>query len=124
MSKSLEVRVPFLDTAFAEALFKYGDESVRRGEKALLKQSVSDLVPQDVLERKKSGFVFPFSYWLDDELADVVDRALKPDRLQNASLNPTAARYVREQFREGEVHWKRLWGVVVLSLWVDRHIPE
>lgn len=124
MTHSLEVRVPFLDSALTEYLATATSESKHRGEKELLKDAVRSVVPLRVVEREKSGFAFPFADWLADELSGVIDRALTDDHLRRASIDPDAADMIERGFRAGEIHWSRLWALVVLSLWVDRHLSD
>jgi asparagine synthase (glutamine-hydrolysing) len=68
MMVSLEVRTPFLDNdvvAFAHRLphqYKY-----RHGQtKYLLKKALEDVVPKDIIYRKKKGFGVPLAQWLKD----------------------------------------------------------
>lgn len=122
MAHSLEVRVPFLDSALAEYVMATNPTSKQRDEKNLLKDAVGDVVPLEIIERRKSGFTFPFADWLRDDFGPVVDRALDDDILRRASVDPNAATAVEERFYEGDIHWSRLWALVVLSLWVERHL--
>lgn len=124
MTHSLEVRVPFLDTPLAEQVIQTPADRKRSGDKGMLKRSVSDVLPTTVLEREKSGFTFPFAEWLDDDLEPIVKRALAPERLAQTPVDPTVARTVRRQFERDEIHWSRLWAIVVLSLWVDEHVAS
>lgn len=126
MSHSLEVRVPFLDSELVEYVCRSPSNAKRRGKgtKPLLRRAVSDVVPSTVLQRDKTGFTFPFAEWLENELEPVVERAFQEDVLAQTPLDVDAARGLREAFRRGEVHWSRLWAVVVLSLWVDEHLKD
>lgn len=122
MAHSLEVRVPFLDTALAEYVLGSTPVSKRGGEKSLLKAAVGDVVPLDVLEREKTGFEFPFAEWLRSDLAGLVDDALAGDSFEDVPVSGQAARSVNEAFRAGNVHWSRPWALVVLALWVEEHL--
>lgn len=122
MAHSLEVRVPFLDTVLAEYLMESSTESKQGGEKQLLKDAVDDSVPLEIIEREKTGFTFPFADWLAGDLGDVVVRAFNTDRLAQTPLDSTVCEEIRRAFDRGEVHWSRLWALVVLSLWIDEHI--
>lgn len=124
MAHSLEVRVPLLDTALAEHVTGTPTEEKRIGEKQLLEDAVRERLPADVVEREKSGFTFPFEAWLADELETVVDRALTRDRFDHLPLDHAAVESVRQRFDRGDVHWSRLWALVVLSLWFEEHIAD
>lgn len=124
MAHSLEVRVPFLDTALAEYVTDSAPKSKREDEKGLLKSAVNDIVSPLVTDREKTGFEFPFAAWLQSDLVDVVDEALATDALENTPLSPLTVSTVRDQFEAGDVHWSRLWALVVLSLWINEHISD
>ncbi|MFC7069357.1 asparagine synthase (glutamine-hydrolyzing) [Halobaculum lipolyticum] len=122
MAHSLEVRVPFLDVPLAEHVMGLDADDKAVGEKALLKDAVSDLLPLDVIEREKTGFTFPFAEWLRDDLSDVVTEATSADRLAATPIDAAAAADVRDQFLAGDRHWSRVWALTVLSLWMDEHL--
>ncbi|MDR1300050.1 MAG: asparagine synthase (glutamine-hydrolyzing) [Oscillospiraceae bacterium] len=58
MYSGLEVRVPFCDHRIAEYLYALPWEYKNRGgvEKGLLRDAVSDILPREILERKKSPY--------------------------------------------------------------------
>lgn len=64
MSVSLEARVPFLDRELVEYVFSLAeDECYYNGElKTLLKAAYEDVLPKDILYRKKKGFSVPNAY--------------------------------------------------------------
>jgi len=124
MAHSLEVRVPLLDSKLAQAVTGTSAADKARGEKALLADAVAEDLPTAVLDREKSGFTFPMAEWLGDELKPIVDEALKPERLANTPIDPGAMKSVRSRFERGDLHWSRLWALVILSLWVDEHLTR
>lgn len=69
MSVALEARVPFLDHRLVEFTMDIPMEyKVRNGEpKYLLKKAVEDLLPKEIIYRKKMGFGAPMSDWLRGE---------------------------------------------------------
>lgn len=68
MHHGLEVRSPFLDyrlVEFASRIpVKWKITSAKT--KILLREAVSDVVPQEILKRKKQGFAAPVGAWADD----------------------------------------------------------
>src|SRR3984893_11019686 len=66
MARSLEVRVPLLDTPLVEFVDALPDAARRRDAqpKALLSEAIADLLPQDVLAQKKRTFTLPWEQWL------------------------------------------------------------
>lgn len=88
MAVSLECRVPLLDHQLVElAASMPAAIKVRSGRlKHLLKESLSDLLPNDILNRKKRGFGTPMGAWLKTELAPLLRRLLAPEVIQRRGL--------------------------------------
>lgn len=88
MAVSLECRVPLLDHQLVElAASMPAAIKVRGGHlKHVLKEALSDLLPADILERKKRGFGTPMGAWLKNELAPLLGRLLAPDVIQRRGL--------------------------------------
>lgn len=124
MTHSLELRVPFVDAPLAEHVLGLAPGDKARGKKDLLKETVDDLLPLDVIEREKTGFTFPFAEWLREDLYDIVEKALSMDQLSRTPIDPDAAVGVPKQFITGDPHWSRIWALTVLSLWIDEHLHE
>ncbi|MEO7166289.1 MAG: asparagine synthase (glutamine-hydrolyzing) [Chthoniobacterales bacterium] len=124
MAVSLELRIPFLDHELVEySLGLPAAEKTRRGGvKGLLVEACRDLLPPAVYQRPKAGFALPMQKWMtgplapfvEDGLREVVARAFLPEKfIADASA----------QFREGRLHWTRLWSMVVLGHFVRRTGP-
>jgi len=78
MAVSLECRVPLLDHDLVE-MAAVMPESVKINGgrlKYLMKAALADLLPQDILERKKRGFGAPMGAWLRCSLSGLVDSLL------------------------------------------------
>ena len=88
MAVSLECRVPLLDHELVEfAASMPADVKTRNGElKHVLKAALADLLPQDILHRKKRGFGTPMGAWLKRELAPVLRGLLAPSVLRQRGL--------------------------------------
>lgn len=69
MRHGLEVRVPFLDRELVEYLAGIPPELKLRGKynKSILIEAVKDLIPEEVYQRPKMGFTFPFRKWLEEK---------------------------------------------------------
>ena len=125
MDRSLEVRVPLLDTALVEFICSLPDEArVRPGRhKALLVAAVQDLLPQEILQQKKRTFTLPWEEWLRGALRPRIEASL-------ANLAPSLAphlhsagvRAVWDDFMQGQTTWSRPWSLFVLNEWCRRHL--
>jgi len=80
MAVSLECRVPLLDHELVElAASMPAAVKVRGGRlKHVMKEALGELLPPDILDRKKRGFGTPMGAWLKGELAPLLDRLLAP----------------------------------------------
>ena len=128
MSVSLEGREPFLDYPFVEyALrlpmqFKVGDGTVT---KRILKKAIGDLLPADLVHRRKQGFPAPMSQWVfEPKFGAFVKETLRTSSLVADGILDGAAvqTYVDEHFSR---RWDRgglLWTLFNLTLWHRRWI--
>ena len=88
MAVSLECRVPFLDHELVEmAAAMPADIKIPGGQlKSVLKTALGDLLPADILHRKKRGFGTPMGAWLKRELAPLLRGLLAPEVLRARGL--------------------------------------
>jgi len=88
MATSLECRVPLLDQELVELAARMPEEVKIRGGrlKHVMKEAVSDLLPRDILERKKRGFGTPMGAWLKGELAPLVRGLLSDSVVKGRGL--------------------------------------
>lgn len=121
MAHSLEARVPYLDHQFVELIFRIPSGIRTRGSdpKYLLKKAVSDLLPAEVLQGPKRGFVIPNSLWLRGRLRPLVEQLLAPERLvQQGILRPDFFHHFVVPHLEGkrDYTWK-VWPALMFQLW-------
>ncbi|MBV1922392.1 MAG: asparagine synthase (glutamine-hydrolyzing) [Flavobacteriaceae bacterium] len=78
MASSIEVRVPFLDHNLVEYVMNVDDKyKYPTYPKKLLIESVGDLIPEEIYNRKKMGFTFPWEHWLRNELKDFTEKKIE-----------------------------------------------
>ena len=122
MAHALEMRVPFVDREVLAAAFAGVDcfELSEDQPKPLLAAAVRDLLPDDVWNRPKQGFVLPFADWMRGPLASEVGNTLgDSDRLDAVGLDPAAVRDVWSRFLRGDsgMTWSRPWALYSLVRW-------
>lgn len=104
MWHSLELRTPFLDKDFVSLAHHISANtkfySTSRT-KELLLAAFDDILPQEIWNRPKQGFVFPFQEWLQKQSA-----LLQIDENKNQTVRQLAT-----QFKQGKLHWSRLWAI-------------
>ena len=88
MAVSLECRVPLLDHELVALAARIPERiKVRDGRlKHVMKEALSDLLPRDILERKKRGFGAPMGAWLKRELAPVMKEVLSAEAIERRGL--------------------------------------
>lgn len=125
MAHSVEVRPPFLDHRLVEyAATIPGSMKIRAGrEKHILKEAVRGLIPDGILHRSKEGFVLPVDQWLLADLRPMVEDLLSEQRLKrHGLLRPSAVRHLLDiHFCGAANHGPRIWNLLMLQAWCDRH---
>jgi len=88
MAVSLECRVPLLDQALVElAAAIPASLKIKGGQtKYLMKAALKDVLPQDILHRKKRGFGTPMGAWLKGSLAGSLQALLSRESVERRGL--------------------------------------
>jgi asparagine synthase (glutamine-hydrolysing) len=128
MAHSLESRVPFLDREVAELALALPTRHKVRGlaKKRLLRRAVAPLLPRDIVRARKRGFSVPAAAWFRGPLEGFAREVLSPDRVRRQGyLDPAEVTAVIDEHVSGREDLSRnLWGLVSLSLWLDRYAPS
>ena len=125
MARSLEVRVPLLDTPLVEFVGSLPDTARRRpgAQKALLAEALGDLLPQEILAQRKRTFTLPWEEWLRGPLRGRIEASFADPAPPLASyLRQGGVRYVWTDFLAGKTTWSRPWSLYVLNEWCRRHL--
>ena len=121
MAASIESRVPFLDHPFVEYSTTIAPEwKIRNGEaKYILKKAVEDLLPRDIIYRKKMGFPTPLKQWLREPGAAPVYALLeKRDGLLAQYCDGAYLQDLLRRHRAGtEDATDRIWNLLNLQVW-------
>jgi len=127
MASSLEVRVPFLDHRLVEFVGRLPKSAKynRNVQKSLLVESLSDLLPSEVVGQPKRTFTLPWDVWLRGPLGVRLSQDLSNlvPELQEY-FNPRAVRGAWQNFVIGQTNWSRPWSLYVLNEWVRRHVTD
>jgi asparagine synthase (glutamine-hydrolysing) len=132
MAVSLECRVPLLDHQLVElAAGIPGAIKMRGGRlKHLLKESLADLLPPDILNRSKRGFGTPMGAWLKQELAPLLRRLLAPEVIRRRGLlrSPVVQQLIADHQASRIDGTDPLLALMNLEIWsriyLDRRAPE
>ncbi len=123
MGVSLETRVPFLDHRVADFCWSLPmSMKVRHGQrKWLLRQVLSKHVPEQLVDRPKTGFAVPIAAWLRGPLRSWAEDLLNLGRLRTEGfLNPERVGAVWANHVSGRENWQdRLWCALMFGSWLD-----
>jgi asparagine synthase (glutamine-hydrolysing) len=121
MNRSLESRVPLADPRLVKFAFRIPfDQKFRAGSsKWLLRQVVSDVLPAEVVNRRKVGFDTPAERWMREVHAGFVRETLLSSRArQRGWLRPAGVEALLDA--PGSTYWfDRAWKLLCLELWAQ-----
>jgi asparagine synthase (glutamine-hydrolysing) len=121
MAASIESRVPFLDDRLVEHVAALpSDLKVRMWQtKAIFREAVRDIIPSEILTRKKMGFPVPVGRWFGKEFWPVVQEfVLGPRATSRGYFDRASLARMADEHRSGRAsHGDRLWLLVNLEIW-------
>ena len=120
MAYSLEVRVPFLDHEFVELCAQIPPALKMRGlqEKHILRLAMRDVLPPEILRRKKRGLSAPYVQWTRDLPEFAVELLSETQLREKGYFNPKFVVHMVEQHRASKADYGReLMGVLGVQLW-------
>ena len=121
MAHALEVRVPFLDHRLVETALAIGDTvKFPHTPKALLTEALGTRLPREIIDRPKMGFTLPWEIWMRGPLASLCQAGLHT-LADRELLDPAGLDRLWDDFEAGRTTWSRIWGLVALGQWIERH---
>ena len=99
MANSIEIRVPFLDKELVDYILKIEPkEKIGKFNKQILADCLKNILPLEIINRKKKGFVLPYETWLR----------------KNIGLFEINAK-IKNDFLINNVPWSKFWALVILK---------
>lgn len=121
MANSLEVRSPFLDQDLMEFMGTIPSSFKLRWftTKYILKKTLVKIIPERILNRKKSGFGVPVGRWIKEELRDFTcDTLLGANAIRRGYFNKGVIKQLLEEHISGRInHAHRIWSLINLEIW-------
>jgi asparagine synthase (glutamine-hydrolysing) len=121
MANSLEARCPFLDHQLLEFSCTIPSELKLKGmtTKYILKRALKDIVPQEIIDRKKHGFGVPVGRWFRTSLKSFLrDTLLSRQALGRGYFHQATLRRLIGEHETGKRdHGHRLWALLTLEIW-------
>ena len=120
MAASIEARMPFMDTELAALMATLPDHCRIQGgvQKWILREVMRDILPPDILTRRKVGFRVPVSLWFRTSLKDYVyENLLGPHSHTRDLYQRDSLQKIIDQHTSGRVnHEKLIWGLLSFEL--------
>ena len=121
MANALEVRSPFLDTNLVSFLLSLPDDyKYPHTPKRLLTEALKDILPKNIIHRKKMGFVLPFKNWMRKELKLFCNQKILS--LYNYPfINKKILNTEWNNFQSKKHdRWWEFWHLIVLQHWIEK----
>lgn len=124
MAHGLEVRAPFLDRDLTELAFRLpGDFKARRLVlKRVLKAALRDLLPPQILSRRKRGFSVPIGRWFRQDLNSYLRSMIhgSDTRIAQHVKSEAVGQLLTEHESGRHDHVNALWALLTLEVFLRR----
>lgn len=128
MAHSLEVRVPILNQEIVEFAFSLSDKikMPKLNLKHFMKQSLTGILPSEIINRPKAGFSVPMPKWLKTDLKPQLDYYLSSSMINKQGyFNDFQIQRIMSEHQNGLAnHSRSLWGLLNFSVWVEQNKME
>ena len=126
MTHAIEARVPLLDHRITELSYQIPPYLKLNGwrEKYILKQSMSEKLPNKITQRKKQRFYVPIDHWIQDDLQPIVDTLLSPATLiRQGYFDPNYVKKILAKYNTAPLFYARqLWTLLTFQIWNAEYI--
>ena len=122
MANSIEERLPILDKSLIEFAFKipYNFKIKNGVEKYIWKEAVSELLPAEIIKRKKQGFGVPYAHWISGELKEYTENIIESGYFTNNYFDKD--KIINIMRNKGSNRKNMLiWNIFALELWNDTY---
>ena len=128
MAHSLEARSPFLDHELMEFAARIPAHlKLHKGRtKIILKNTFKDILPDDIIKRKKMGFGVPLDHWFRNELKEMAyDTLLSKRCAERGYFNENFVKKILDEHVSGTWNWQyHIYNLLMLELWHQQFIDS
>jgi asparagine synthase (glutamine-hydrolysing) len=125
MAHSVEVRPPFLDSRIIQLSCELsGNLKIKNFcTKNILKKAVKDLLPEDLINRKKEGFVLPIDIWILEKLKDYIYDTLSDTNLNKHGIlnNSYVKKLIKSHYLLNENNGPKIWNLILFQKWWNQN---
>ena len=88
----------------------------------LLVDSLSGLLPSEIVHRKKQGFLFPWNEWMKNELRSFCESHLQAIAKRDFIKGPhLMLQWKKFLIGDESVRWMEIWLFIVLEYWLQKN---
>jgi len=123
MSVSLEGREPLLDHRIVEYMARIPQQiKYKNGQgKYLLRQILYKYIPQEMVDKPKSGFAMPLNEWLRGDLRFLVKKYLDVKVLDDEIFDVDYVLTLKQDLLLGKyVNINQIWYIIMFQMWRER----
>jgi asparagine synthase (glutamine-hydrolysing) len=128
MAHGLEARVPFLDHTLVEASFGIPTSYKFNGniQKYILRRAVKNLIPKEILKRKKHPFVVPLGNWFKENLKDVADMVFSKSNISHGYyFKYEPIKNILKKYNRSKLYYGRqIWSLISFDIWHKIYIEQ
>jgi asparagine synthase (glutamine-hydrolysing) len=125
MAVSLEVRCPLLDHRVMELAARMPSSLKLKGRegKYIFKRALAPLLPDEILTRRKQGFVLPVAEWLRGDLRALAESLLFDSSSEDGLLRRSHITHLWQQHQATRRDFSRpLWTILMFRLWQQKFL--
>ncbi|WP_169754213.1 asparagine synthase (glutamine-hydrolyzing) [Campylobacter curvus] len=122
MSVGLEGREPLIDHRLIEYLARVPAKIKYKNNqgKYLLRQILYKYIPQNIVDKPKSGFQIPLAKWLRGKLRELVRMYLNDEKIDETIFDKKEIKAVMKRFFDGEELQTLIWFLLVYQMWKEK----
>ena len=122
MSVSLEGREPLLDHRIIEYMARVPiNIKFKNGiNKYLLRRILYKYIPEELVDRPKSGFQIPLDKWLKGNLKYLLDRYINKNKLDDTIFNTDEVEKSLAEFLNKGSSAYKIWFILVFQMWKEK----
>lgn len=127
MAHAIEARVPFLDHKMVELAARipgrYKINFVK--EKYILKQAMKDVLPKEIIQRRKERFFVPIDDWLSKEIKNTAETTIMNSPLTKQLFQKEQIEKMFKNHATSRLYYSRqIWNLLNLALWHKLYVEE
>ncbi|KKL99959.1 hypothetical protein LCGC14_1809210 [marine sediment metagenome] len=125
MAASFEARVPFLDKEIVSWSATIPSNLKLKGniEKYILRLAMKDILPKEILQRKKMGFGTPINLWLKEGLSEISSQLLENLQKRKHIIQSKYVKLMKKNLLK-KLFTSQAWNLIMFELWYETFIEN